>query len=195
MLKIQSPSPNFSTVGMIKTTVVLHKTLGLMPGTLEWMENPQSQVSCHYLVTKKGEVHQLVDPKNTAWHAGAIYYPSDRAKRIMLKTSWGSYINPNKYCIGIENEGLINDTFTDKQLEANILLMKDIIKDKENDFNGDPDYVITHRDITNYKPNLEIWRDAILQGIKEPQTNNMLILDNWGQLKIEMKDSKIILYK
>jgi len=196
MLKIQSPSPNFSENSTRKTTVVLHKTLGLMPGCLDWMENPQSQVSAHYLVTKKGEVYQLIDTRKVAWHAGRVYNPSNRAKNIMQKTSWGSYVNPNKYCIGIENEALINDKITGKQLEANILLIKDIIRDTYNDFDGDPDHIITHRDITSYKPNLELLRDAVIDGLQEtPSNSNLLILDSWDQLKIEVKDKKIILYK
>lgn len=190
---INSPSPNFSESTLPKTTLVIHKTLGLMPGTLEWLRSQHSQVSSQYLITKKGEIHQLVQNGDMAWHSGRIYNPSNRAKKVMLKTSWGSYINPNKYCIGIENEALINNEPTKEQLEANIWLFKTLKDDPSVNFNGNPDHFITHKDITSYKPDMELWRNKILSGIDTASDDCKLVLDNWNQLKIEVVDGKIVL--
>jgi N-acetyl-anhydromuramyl-L-alanine amidase AmpD len=199
---IQSPSPNFSSSSYDKTVLMIHKTLGLMPWTLEWLQKPRAQASCQYIITKKGVIHQLVSDSDMSWHAGLIYNPSARGRRVMLKTNWGSYVNPNKYCIGIENEALINDEPTKEQLEANIWLFKKLRDDKKILFDGNEQNFITHRDTCSYKPNMEIWRNAILKGVllsEEDEDSDheckRIILDNWGQFGLETKNGKIILFK
>ena len=73
---IWKPSPNFTPAndpkwGRVDTSIlVIHATAGLMPGTLSWLTNLKSGVSCHYLITKKGEIYQLVKDEDVAWHAG-----------------------------------------------------------------------------------------------------------------------------
>ena len=80
--------------------------------------NPNSKVSCHYLVSQNGKIFKLVKEKNTAWHAG--------------KSCWGKYINLNKNSIGIE---LVNKghqfgyaDFKTKQILALVKLCKKLIK-------------------------------------------------------------------
>lgn len=62
--------------------VVIHSMDGFYNGTISWFKNPDAQVSAHYLISKSGEVRQMVEDKDTAWHAG----------------------NYNPYTIGIELE-------------------------------------------------------------------------------------------
>ena len=76
MKVIQSSSPNFSATMYSKIGVQLHKTLGLMPGTLDWLRNPDSQASAHYLITKLGVIHQLVSTEKRSWTSGRISQPS-----------------------------------------------------------------------------------------------------------------------
>lgn len=85
---------------------MIHATAGLMPGTLTWLRNPRSAVSCHYLIDKKGNVYQLVDDRDVAWHAG--------------RSAWRGLENINRYSIGIELENLNNgsDPYPDVQLRA-----------------------------------------------------------------------------
>ncbi len=52
------------------THLVIHAMAGLFPGTVTWFKNPKSQVSAHYLISKKGELLQMVQEKNKAWHCG-----------------------------------------------------------------------------------------------------------------------------
>jgi N-acetylmuramoyl-L-alanine amidase len=53
------------------TLVVLHASAGKSDaGDLSWICSPKSGVSYHYLVTRDGIVHELVDPREQAWHAG-----------------------------------------------------------------------------------------------------------------------------
>jgi N-acetyl-anhydromuramyl-L-alanine amidase AmpD len=193
---IQSPSPNHSSSSYDKSVVMIHKTLGLMPYTLEWLQNPEAQVSSQYVITKKGVIHQLVKNEDMAWHAGRVYNPTDRGKKIMLKTDWGSYINPNKYCIGIENEALINDAPTKEQLEANIWLFKQLKEDPNVAFDGSPDHFITHRDTASYKVDLDSWRNAILAGVTdEKEVCDRIVFNSWGEVGFELKGDKIVIFK
>jgi N-acetyl-anhydromuramyl-L-alanine amidase AmpD len=53
------------------TLCVLHASAGRSDtGDLSWICSPQSKVSYHYLVTRDGTIHELVDPREQAWHAG-----------------------------------------------------------------------------------------------------------------------------
>ena len=49
-----------------------------------------SNVSTHYLISRNGNIFNLLCPKFKAWHAG--------------KSKWKSYENINDYSIGIELE-------------------------------------------------------------------------------------------
>lgn len=67
----QAPSPNFAAgVGRTIDTIVLHNTAGTLAPSLQRLQDPNAQVSAHYAVDRGGEVYQLVDEKNVAWHAG-----------------------------------------------------------------------------------------------------------------------------
>ena len=54
---------------------VIHRTEGSFKGSLEWCKNTDAQVSYHYIINEAGEVHELVDPENIAWHAGLMKNP------------------------------------------------------------------------------------------------------------------------
>ena len=78
----------------------------------------QSEVSCHYLIKKSGEIITIVPESYTAWHAG--------------KSSWGNYKYLNKNSIGIEitNPGHEFDykKFTKKQISSLLKLTRFLIK-------------------------------------------------------------------
>jgi N-acetyl-anhydromuramyl-L-alanine amidase AmpD len=103
-----SPSPNFSSgrSGKQIIAIVDHITAGEFPGCLEWLQNPASKASAHYLVTKSGRILQLVKEGDAAWHVG-----------IRNKPNWAPYdgTNPNAYTLGIEHEGQPGDTLTEAQ--------------------------------------------------------------------------------
>lgn len=50
------------------THIVVHTMSGSFVGTLAWFKNLKSQVSAHYCVSKAGEVVQMVQDEDTAWH-------------------------------------------------------------------------------------------------------------------------------
>jgi N-acetylmuramoyl-L-alanine amidase len=75
-------SPNFRVgrEGHTPEAFVLHVTEGNFSGALAWCLNPSSQVSYHYLINQNGEITQMVEDKDTAWHAGLMKNPTPLGK-------------------------------------------------------------------------------------------------------------------
>ena len=80
--------------------------------------NPNSKVSSHYLINRRGKIFSLVQNRYVAWHAG--------------KSCWGRHKNLNKNSIGIE---LVNKghqfgytSFKKKQISSLVNLCKKLIK-------------------------------------------------------------------
>lgn len=128
-------SPNFTEGrgGKKIIAIVDHITAGKFPGCLSWMQNPKSEASAHYLVTKTGHIFQLVDDEDTAWHAGVAY-----------KCSWSLYdgVNPNRYSLGIEHEALAGETLAEAQYEATLWLHRQLIKRWEIPI--DNEHIVSH---------------------------------------------------
>ena len=84
--------------------IVIHATGGKLAGALSWMLNPDSKVSAHWLIGKNGELYQLVEEKDVAWHAGDSEF--DRVKGL------------NRLSIGIELENMNDgvDPYSEEQL-------------------------------------------------------------------------------
>src|SRR5690606_35988766 len=86
-------------------------------GAEDWLCDPRSQVSSHYLVDDDGAVVQMVPERCRAWHAG--------------KSFWQGEIDLNSRSVGIEiaNPGhdLGYSDFPDEQIEAVIRLCRDIM--------------------------------------------------------------------
>lgn len=127
-------SPNFwsGRQGRKPIAIVNHITAGLMPGCLSWLQNPQAQASAHYLVTKTGQIFQLVKDEDAAWHAGGVNKPS-----------WPLYDgnNPNLYTIGIEHESK-GEALTEAQYQATLWLHRQLMKKWS--IPVDRDHVIGH---------------------------------------------------
>jgi hypothetical protein len=50
--------------------IVLHTTAGSYEGAVSWFQNPDANVSAHYVVRDEdGHVTRMVDPEDVAWHA------------------------------------------------------------------------------------------------------------------------------
>ena len=115
-------SPNYSKKTRLKKDikfVIIHYT-GMQSEieSLKRLLDPQSKVSSHYLINRKGKIIQMVKEKNIAWHAG--------------KSKWKKFKNLNKYSIGIE---LVNkghqfgyQNFSQKQISSLIKLCKKLKK-------------------------------------------------------------------
>ena len=127
-------SPNYKPFAAKRpiTCVVIHATAtNGINSPHEWLCDPASQVSAHYLIGKDGLVFQLVDENNEAWHAG----PSE----------WRGQNFVNLFSVGIElvnsNDGI--DPWPAAQVDACLDLVAQICKDNS----IQPQDVIGHKDI------------------------------------------------
>jgi N-acetylmuramoyl-L-alanine amidase len=108
-------SPNFGPrVGVAgPDMIILHYTgMESAEGAENWLCNPESVVSSHYLVHEDGRIIQMVRESDRAWHAG--------------RSSWKGETDINSRSIGIElvNPGhfLGYPDFPDAQIDAVITL-------------------------------------------------------------------------
>ncbi|MEJ2209840.1 MAG: N-acetylmuramoyl-L-alanine amidase [Anaerolineae bacterium] len=112
--------------------VVLHATAGSLSATLGWFANPNAGVSAHYVVAKNGQVYQMVEEKNEAYHAGASSYQGRE--------------NFNDFSIGIEivnqHDGV--DPYPADQFEAVVELVH-YLADK---YDIQREWIVTHADIS-----------------------------------------------
>jgi N-acetylmuramoyl-L-alanine amidase len=114
---IERPSPNHDARSRPISMIVLHYTDMLSAEeAITKLCDPAAGVSCHYLVTKSGDVVRLVPEERRAWHAGRSY--------------WRGLTNVNDDSIGIEidNPGHSNgyEPFPDAQIDALVRLVADI---------------------------------------------------------------------
>jgi N-acetylmuramoyl-L-alanine amidase len=128
------PSPNHDERRRPVSMIVLHYTDMLSAEeAIARLSDPEARVSCHYLVTKTGEVVRMVPEERRAWHAGRSY--------------WRGISDVNDDSIGIEldNPGHLNgyEPFPDAQIDALIPLLSDIMQ-RHNITRGN---VVGHSDI------------------------------------------------
>ncbi len=130
-------SPNYNEnkrlTSSIKFIVIHYTGMQSESESIKRLCNPKSQVSCHYVINRNGEIFRLIRDKYVAWHAG--------------KSCWGKYKNLNKNSIGIE---LVNKghefgytSFKKKQINALINLCKILIRK----YKIKKKYIIGHSDI------------------------------------------------
>lgn len=89
-MALTNPSPNFDSRGDQQVDMlVLHYTDMLTTeAAVAQLQNPESKVSAHYVVSEKGEIFSLVEEADRAWHAG--------------ESHWRGHNNINARSIGIE---------------------------------------------------------------------------------------------
>jgi N-acetylmuramoyl-L-alanine amidase len=116
------PSPNHGERREGPTDILLLHYTGMPDAqqALDWLCNPQSNVSCHYFVFEDGDTAQLVPEDRRAWHAG--------------RGSWAGCTDINSRSIGIEiaNPGHGSEPdngcpdFPASQMDVVLALCKDI---------------------------------------------------------------------
>jgi N-acetylmuramoyl-L-alanine amidase len=129
-------SPNFGDRRGIgrPSWLILHYT-GMPTGeaAFQWLLNPASEVSAHYLIWENGAVDQLVRESDRAWHAG--------------KGSWKRESDLNSASIGIEIVNPGHDggapPFPEPQIAATIALARDICSR----WDIPPEHVLAHSDV------------------------------------------------
>jgi N-acetylmuramoyl-L-alanine amidase len=113
------PSPNHNPRRGVAepSVIVLHYTgMESAQAARDWLCNPQSAVSSHYLVDEEGQITQMVDEELRAWHAG--------------DSNWKGQSDINSISIGIEIHNPGHDLgyrdFPDAQIDAVTALCRDI---------------------------------------------------------------------
>ncbi len=114
---IDCPSPNFDERDQPVSIIVLHYTgMKDAASAIARLRDPDSSVSCHYLVAEDGQILRMVPEEKRAWHAG--------------NSSWRGNQKINASSIGIEivNGGheFGSPPYPDEQIEALIQLVADI---------------------------------------------------------------------
>ena len=132
--------------------VVLHDTaMGDAGAALERLCDPGIEVSAHYLIARTGEVYQLVDEEQRAWHAGA--------------GAWGAVADVNSRSIGIELDNTGAQPFSAPLMAALEALLPDILRR----WSIPPERVIAHSDLAPSRkcdpgPRFD-WRRLARQGL------------------------------
>ena len=88
VLKSPNQSLKQRTSSQIKFIIIHYTGMQSEGESIKRLTEKKSQVSTHYLITKKGLIIKMVEEKNVAWHAG--------------KSKWRNCINLNNRSIGIE---------------------------------------------------------------------------------------------
>ncbi len=127
-------SPNFSKRNDKIKYIIIHYTgTKSLLEALNIFKDENSQVSCHWLISKRGKLYKIVDEKNVAWHAGISYWKGD----IMLNNS----------SIGIEldniGHGLNYKRFSNIQMST----LEELLKLLINKYNIKKQNVLGHSDI------------------------------------------------
>ncbi|GAA5177420.1 N-acetylmuramoyl-L-alanine amidase [Niveibacterium umoris] len=106
-----TPSPNHGA-RRISLVVIHHTSDGDAAQALRTLTNPLLEVSAHYLLTRDGQIVQLVDERERAWHAG--------------QSRWGAITDVNAASIGIELDNTGDEPFPAAQMAALYRLLADL---------------------------------------------------------------------
>lgn len=133
---IQRPSPNYNqrAPGSTIDLIVVHYTDMLSAeDALHRLCDPQSEVSAHYLISKSGEIYQMVNDEHRAWHAGV--------------SSWQGETDVNSRSIGIELDypGHTNGLVPYPEAQINALLT--LCKHLQETYNIHKTQIIGHEDV------------------------------------------------
>jgi PKD repeat protein len=103
-----APSCNFSSRnGTAISAITIHTIQGTYAGAISWSQNCSSSVSYHYVLrSSDGQVTQMVNEANKAWHVGS----------------------ENPYTIGYEHEGYVSQStwYTTAMYNASAALSRDV---------------------------------------------------------------------
>lgn len=173
---VWNQSPNFEERPVDVDAIVIHAAAGEGKPLLDWLCNPDSGVSAHYLVMKDGTVYQLVRESKRAWHAGV--------------SSFNGRENWNDFSIGIEtenkNDGI--DSYGEIQYNAIKTLVKDIVSRR----GIKEDNIVTHKDISYPRKNDPLTFD--MEKLKNDIYGEIIVPDKKIDLRLALLGVKIEKY-
>ncbi len=124
-------SPNFGArpINQIDTIVIHYTEMQSAEDAIERLCDPDSLVSAHYVISKTGEIFQLVDDAKRAHHAGQSY--------------WRGRSAVNDFSIGIELDNNGNEPFAEDLMHSLILLCHNLVSK----YNIQQHNIVGHSDI------------------------------------------------
>lgn len=165
MQYIQSPNFWEGRAGQQIKGIVIHVSGGKYDNNLKWYKNPASSVSAHLLISKNGDVTKMVDYKDSAWHAAPESFPT-----------WSGMvpgINPNRITCGIECEGSLGELWTEPQMSALCVCVKEILASAGLEVNRNT--VISHNEIASDREDTRLWADEVVKrlNVSKNLTSNL----------------------
>jgi N-acetylmuramoyl-L-alanine amidase len=151
--------------------LVLHYTgMKSGPAAVEWLANPASKVSAHYVVEEDGQIIHMVREEQRAQHAGISY--------------WRGVTDCNSASIGIE---IVNPghewgyrPFPEEQMAALVPLVAEIVRT----YSIPPRNVVGHSDVAPSRKEdpgeLFDWERLAKVGLAIPRPTKNLVDPGWG---------------
>jgi N-acetyl-anhydromuramyl-L-alanine amidase AmpD len=129
-------TPNYKhTARRTISAIVLHYSHGLTEDVIAWMATPQSHTSVHYVISRHGEVTQMVQEHCIAWHAGrSAMDPHNQPPKE---------VNVNEFSLGVMLIGDADSGFTDRQLAALYALTERLVAT----YRIQPDRIVGHAQV------------------------------------------------
>ena len=167
-------SPNFNKRKFFKIEfIIIHYTaIKDYENAISFLCNEKNRVSCHFLISQKGNIYSLVDEDKRAWHAGQSF--------------WNSNLDINSSSLGIEldySHFKKNNKFSKKMINSLIALIKYL----KNKYKIENKNILGHSDIAPFRkidPGPKFpWQtirknDLVFNPNKRPLLN-ILILKKW----------------
>jgi len=170
MTMIWNPSPNFGERALPITMIVLHYT-GMQSGAaaIDWLANPASKVSAHYVVDEDGQLVYMVREEQRAQHAGLSY--------------WRGVTDCNSASIGIE---IVNPghefgyrPFPEAQMDTVTRLVAGLVRS----YGVKPRNVVGHSDVAPARKEdpgeLFDWERLAKLGLAVPRPAGNLVDPEW----------------
>lgn len=127
--KFRSPNFNDRPPGTIIDSLVIHTTEGNWPSDINWLCNPSSGVSCHYVISPDALIYAIVDDAKRAWHAG--------------ESNYAGRSDYNDFSLGIEVSHMQNQVYAQTMLPALTALCQQLLAA----YPIQRTYVVMHRHI------------------------------------------------
>tara|TARA_X000000368_G_C22967654_1_gene683941 strand:- start:59 stop:820 length:762 start_codon:yes stop_codon:yes gene_type:complete len=134
--KYKSPNFNARKSKSIEFIIIHYTALNTASNSIQYLCSKKNKVSSHYLISKKGEIYNLVSEKKRAWHAGQSY--------------WNGKEDINSASIGIE---LDYSPMDENNIFSHKLLfnLKHLLSKLMKKYNILPENILGHSDISPYR--------------------------------------------
>ena len=184
-------SPNFNDrpKDIVPNILVIHYTgMQSLDQALQRLMSSNSQVSAHYLISRKGEIFKLVSEEKRAWHAGVSY--------------WRGETDINSYSIGIELENPGHEFGYSKFPKSQMSVLTELCVELINKYSISPENIVGHSDIAPRRKKdpgeLFDWKSLAKKGVglwPEPILNKISVesfeksLNDFGYEVVDLRST------